>query len=141
MEDINIEIHKDALEIGFANLIASLLRENLQNNEEKRRVFEKLKGEVLIIAKDADVSILLSFQRGKLTIYNGDSKQANFVIKSNSEKIIGLSNIKLFGGFPFLLNKIGIDIIKDILIKDIEIKGFMKNLLFGINLLKIISVN
>ncbi len=141
MKEIQIEINKDASDIGLAELIASLIRENCAQNESKRRIFSRLRGDVLIIAKDAEVSIHLSFESGKLTISNGNGKNAGFIIEANSDNIINLSNIRLLMGYPFLINREGLGIIRNILNRDIEIRGISANILFGLNLLRIISVN
>ncbi|MGB9599153.1 MAG: hypothetical protein ACP5QK_10220 [Myxococcota bacterium] len=141
MRDIEIEINRDAEDIGLAELISSLIRENITASQNKRRIFSKLKGDVTIVATDAEVSILLSFDRGRVSIYNGQSHKSDFIIRANSEDIIGLSNIKLLFGYPFLINKGGINILKKLLTKKIELKGVIKNIIFGINLLRIISVN
>lgn len=141
MSDIKIDINEDARDIGLAELISSLINDNISANQMKKEIFKKLKGEVKIIATDADVSILLSFDEGSLTIYNGQNYECKFIIKASSEDIIGLSNIKLLLSYPFLINREGLKILKDILTKNIEIKGMFKNLIFGINLLRIISIN
>ncbi|MCX7945281.1 MAG: hypothetical protein N2746_12305 [Deltaproteobacteria bacterium] len=139
-QDIQIDIHNDAKDIGLSELIASLIKDNCNQNTKKYKIFSNLKGDVQIIAKDADISIILSFNKGKLTIYNGYGKSLDFAIKADSDKIIGLSRIKLFWSYPLLFNKEGIGIIKDMIAKDIEIKGILKRIIFGINLLRIISI-
>ncbi len=141
MKDIEIEINQDANEIGLAELISSLIRDNCNQSKDKREIFYSLKGDVLVYAKDADVSILLSFNKGKLTIYNGIGRNTEFSINATSENIIDLSNLRLLSGFPLLLDKTGYKIIKGFFTGEIKINGVMKNILFGINLLRIISVN
>ncbi|MCX7958392.1 MAG: hypothetical protein N3B13_05030 [Deltaproteobacteria bacterium] len=141
MKEIQIEINKDAADIGLADLIASLIRDNCSNSLLKKRIFANLKGDVLITAKDADVSILLSFDKGRMSISDGKGKNSGLAIKADSENIIGLSNIRLLLGYPFLLNREGVETIIRLITGDIEIKGIGKNIIFGINLLRIISVN
>jgi len=139
-DEIEIVIDDNAKEIGLAELIGNLIKDNCIQNEKKRQIFTSLKGEVLITAKDAEVSILLSFMKGRLLIKKGESR-TGFHIKGSSDSIISLSNTRLFLGFPSLLNRNGFELLKSLLKKDIEIEGLKGNISFGIKLLRIISID
>lgn len=141
MEEININIKDDAKEIGLAELIASLIRENCLHNRKKARIFSRLLGMVKITATDADVSIILEFNKGNLTIKDGTNIPVPFEVIASSENIINLSNIRLFLSYPILISREGIETIKAALNGKIAIKRILTNIPFGINLLRIISIN
>ncbi len=141
MEAIDITINNDAKEIGLAELITSLIRDNCLQNEKKAKIFKNLSGEVKISATDAEVFIILTFDRGKLIVRNGENIPIPFEIIAGSEDIINISNIKLFMTYPLLTNREGFKIIREIIKGRIVIRGIITNIIFGLNLLRIISVN
>jgi len=141
MKDIEIVIDDEVKDVGLADLMCSLIKDNCAQNDTKRNIFLSLNGEVLITATDAEVTILLSFKNGKLHINNGSNQSPNLRIRATSDRIIGLSNIGLFMGYPNLLNRSGFEILRALFKREIVIEGIMNNLIFGINLLRLISVN
>lgn len=142
MNDIEIEIQKEVSEIGLSEIIASLIKENCAQSKSKRDIFLKLEGDVRIVARDAEVSVLLSFKKGRLIIEPvNDEKSADLTIIANSEDIVSLSNIKLIGGYPLLINKEGLKLLKKIFTKGIILKGAINNLGFTLNLLRLFSIN
>lgn len=141
MKEININIKDDAKEVGLAELMASLIRENCLQNRKKARIFSRLSGMVKITARDADVSIILEFNDGNLTIKDGANIHVPFEIIASSENIINLSNIKLFLSYPIFISREGIETIKAFVNGEIIIKRILTNIPFGINLLRIISIN
>jgi len=79
---------------GLANMLATLVRQNLEANPHKRTEFEGLSGRIAIVAEDVDVALTLAFERGgKLTVYDGISGIPDVTIRGPSEAIMALSNI------------------------------------------------
>jgi hypothetical protein len=91
-----IALAPDAHENGFATMLASLVRENLDAKPQKNRDFAALGGNVAIVADDADVALTLCFEgKGKLTIHDGIVGVPLVTIRGPSEVIMALSNMPL----------------------------------------------
>src|SRR5438552_18981722 len=75
---------------GLACMLAELVKENL-SKPEKRADFDQLGIAIGIVAPDAEVSLTLDFDRGKLTIYDGVRPGAGLVVTTDSERITKLS--------------------------------------------------
>jgi hypothetical protein len=92
---MEIDLAPGADENGLANMLASLVRQNLEANPKKQADFEGLSGRVAIVADDIDVALTMRFERGKLTIYDGIDGIPHVTIRGPSEAILALSNMPL----------------------------------------------
>jgi hypothetical protein len=89
-----------AEENGLANMLADLVRQNLEAKPHKQGDFRSLKGSFAIVADDAEVALTLRFDRGKLTIFDGIEGIPDVTIRGGSETILALSNMPLLAGLP-----------------------------------------
>jgi hypothetical protein len=90
-----IELAPGADENGLANMLSGLVRDNLEAKPHKQADFEALSGRVAIVADDIDVALTMSFERGKLTIYDGIQGIPKVTIRGPSEAILAMSNMPL----------------------------------------------
>jgi len=91
-----VQLAPGAHDNGLANMLAGLLRQNMQAKPRKRADFAALDGTVAIVAEDADVALTLRFERGeRLTIYDGIDGIPDVTIRGASDVIIALSNMPL----------------------------------------------
>lgn len=135
-----IIIEEDAKEVGLAQMVADLIRQNIEAKHEKRRYLERIEGKISITAKDAGVSVTLRFTKGKLIVSGKDEPDANVRITTDSQTILDLSSIKIICGIPWFFSSTGLRIIKKMLTGELRIKGMFFNLLTILNLMKLFSV-
>jgi hypothetical protein len=91
-----VHLAPGADENGLANMLAGLLRQNMQAKPRKQADFAALHGTVAIVAEDADVALTLRFERGeRLTIHDGIVGIPDVTIRGSSDVILALSNMPL----------------------------------------------
>ncbi len=104
----DVRLAQGAEDNGLANMLASLLRQNLETKPHKWKDFVSLGGRVSIVADDADVSLTMKFERGgKLTIADGIDGIPDVTIRGPAEAIIALSNLPLATRFHLPIPKRG----------------------------------
>ncbi len=140
-EEPVILLDEGAKDVGLADMIFNLIRQNLEQKPYKRRGFQALKSNVVIVAKDIEITITLAFQSGKLTIYNGIVGEADLKIVTDHDVILQLSLINICLGLPNYFDETGRDILKKLLFGNLKIEGMFKHPLQLTHLTKIFSVN
>ncbi len=92
----DVELAPDARDNGLANMLAALVRENIEAKPHKKADFAALHGKIAIVAEDVDVALTLVFERGgKLTVHDGIAGVPDVTIRGPSEAIMALSNMPL----------------------------------------------
>lgn len=130
-----------AKEVGLADMVFNLIRQNLEQKPHKLKSFYALNINVAIIARDIDITITLAFKRGKLTIYNGIVGKPDLKIIADPDAILELSLINFIKGVPNYFDRTGRRILKKLLFGNLQIKGMLSHPLQLIYLTKIFSVN
>jgi hypothetical protein len=136
-----IVLDEGAKDVGLAEMLFNLLSQNLEQNPQKLSSFGALKSNVVIVARDIDITVTLAFKGGELTIYDGIVGKADLKIVADHDAILALSLINIFMGLPNYLDKSGRDILKRLLRRSIQIEGLLKHPLQLTHLTKIFSVN
>jgi len=90
-----VALAPDAEANGLANMLAGLLRHNLQDHPEKERDLARLVGRVAIVATDADVSLTLRFEGGRVTIHDGIFGLPDVTIRASGDDIMQMSLVEL----------------------------------------------
>jgi hypothetical protein len=85
---------------GLACMLSDLLRQNLETNPHKLTDFRVMKGDVAIVADDADVALTLRFQNGTLTVLDGIASVPSLTVRGTAEIIMSLSNLPIRFGLP-----------------------------------------
>jgi len=130
-----------AKDVGLAEMLFNLLRQNLEQNPQKRSSFEALNSNVVIVARDIDITVTLAFRKGELTIYNGIVGKTDLMIIADHDAILDLSLINIFMGLPNYFDKVGRSILKKLLLGNLRIEGLLKHPLQLTHLTKLFSVN
>lgn len=130
-----------AKDVGLAEMLFNLLRQNLEQNPQKMSSFERLNSNVVIVARDIDITITLAFRKGELTIYNGIVGKTDLMIIADHDAILDLSLINIFMGLPNYFDKVGRSILKKLLLGNLKIEGLLKHPLQLTHLTKLFSVN
>lgn len=133
-------IENKADEIPFSYIISDLLSSNMEQKAEKMKTFQSMYGTVAIDLVDIETAITLVFAGGKLRIAPGVVGKPDIVIKTDSDKIIGLNAISIKFGLPYYFDEAGMTVIKQLLSGDIKIKGMMTHPVLLTKLTKIMSV-
>ena len=95
-----ITLDDGAKDVGLAEMLFNLLRQNLEQNPQKLSSFEALHSNVVIVARDIDITVTLAFGKGELTIYNGIVGKVDLKIVADHDAILDLSLINIFLGLP-----------------------------------------
>jgi len=136
-----ITVDKSALENGLANMVADLIRANVETSPYKARVFSLLKGSVGLSATDAEVSLTLVFSGGSCVIRDGIAEGVDATVTTDSESIIEMSNVNLVGGLPYLFDGVGRSIFKKAVGGSIRIRGLGRHPITLTRLAILLSVN
>jgi hypothetical protein len=141
MEKRVIVLDEGAKDVGLAEMMFNLMRQNLERKPQRLSSFEALNSNVVIVAKDIDITVTLAFKKVKLTIYNGMKGKADLKIIADHDVILGLTLIKISMGLPNYFDRTGRDILEKLIFGNLKIEGMLKHPLQLIHLTKIFSVN
>ena len=141
MKEPVIILDDAAKDVGLAEMLFNLLRQNLEQKPQKISSFEALDSNVVMVAKDLDITITLAFKRGELKIYDGVVGKPDLKIIADHDAILELSLINICMGLPNYFNKTGRNVFKKVLLGDLKIEGLLKHPLQLTHLTKIFSVN
>lgn len=86
-----IELDTAAEQNGLAQMVSSLILQNLQEHPSKRADFARLRGRVAIVAEDAEVAMTLHFEGNMLTVYDGIAGIPDLTVRARGEDIVQLS--------------------------------------------------
>ncbi len=130
-----------AKDVGLAEMLYHLLGQNLEQKPQKMSSFRTLDSNVVIVARDIDITVTLAFAGGKLKIYNDLIGTADLKIIADHDAILDLTLIKIFWGLPNYFDRIGRSILRRILIGELKIEGLLRHPIQLIHLTKVFSVN
>jgi hypothetical protein len=136
-----IVLDEGAREVGLADMVFNLIRQNFEQKPHKLKNFRALHSNVAIVARDIDIIVTLAFEGEKLTIYNDIVGNPDLKIVADHDVILQLSLIDICLGLPNYFDKTGRGILKKLLLGDLKIEGMFKHPLQLTHLTKIFSVN
>jgi hypothetical protein len=86
---------------GLASMMGTLLAQNVERAPQKFEDFRRVEGSVLIDVSDLGEAITMSFVGDRCTIHNGSRGKPRVRIRTDSETLMGLSQLKIGRlGFP-----------------------------------------
>jgi hypothetical protein len=141
MEQPDIVLDEGAKEVGLADMVFNLIRQNLEQRPHKLKSFRALNSNVVIVARDIEITVTLAFGGGKLTIYNGIVGKTGLKIITNHDVILELSLINICMGLPNYFDRTGRDILKKLFFGNLKIEGMLRHPLQLTHLTKLFSVN
>ena len=141
MEKPVIVLDEGAKEVGLAEIMFNLIRQNLEQKPQRLSSFKALNSNVVIVARDIDITVTLAFKKVDLTIYNGIVGKPDLKIIADHDAILDLSLIKISIGLPNYFDRRGRDILRKLIFGNVKIEGMLKHPLQLIHLTKIFSVN
>jgi len=141
MKEPVIILDDGAKDVGLAEMLFNLLRQNLEQKPQKISSFEALDSNVAMVAKDIDITVTLAFKKGKLKIYDGIVGNPDLKIIADHDAILELSLINIRMGLPNYFDKTGRSVLKKVLLGHLKIEGLLRHPLQLTHLTKIFSVN
>lgn len=138
---MDVKITKSAEGIGLAEMLADLLKQNVEDKAVKRQIFNLMKGNVLIKAVDAEVEVTLNFNKGTLTIYGGRKGEIDLEIEADSDTIVNLAQLKTILFMPIFIDSVGRDALKKMLSRNLKIKGMLFHPVLLLQLVNVLSVS
>ena len=140
MEKPVIFLDKGARDVGLAEMMFNLIRQNLEQNPEKIKGFNSLDAKVIIEARDIQIIVGLEFEQGRLTVSKGFSPKPDLHIISDSETILALCLLKIKFGLPYFFDANGFKVLKKLLTRELIIKGLLSHFPALVKLTKVFSV-
>jgi len=137
---VPIILAPDAHEVGLAGMLADLIRQSIQQNPGKRADFDRLNTVVRIHVRDAEVTVTLVFEGGRLTLHGGARIPARIRISADSDAVLALCMVKLVGGMPHPLHHHNRRLIRMIARGEIHIEGIPRNPLQLLRFTRLVSV-
>ena len=141
MEKPVLVLDEGARDAGLAEIMFNLIRQNLEQKPQRLSSFKALNSNVVIVARDIDITVTLAFKKVDLTIYNGIVGKPDLKIIADHDAILDLSLIKISIGLPNYFDRTGRDILRKLIFGNVKIEGMLKHPLQLIHLTKIFSVN
>jgi hypothetical protein len=140
MEKPLIVLDEGARDVGLAEMMFNLIRQNLEENPEKIKDFNSLDANVAIEARDIQIIIGLEFKQGNLTVSKGSSFKPDLHIITDSETILALCLLKIKFGLPYFFDTNGFKVLKKLLARKLVIKGLLSHFFVLVKLTKVFSV-
>jgi len=107
----NSIIENRAEEVPFSYVLSELLETNVKQNPHKMKTFKSLYGVVAIDLKDIEAAVTLVFSGGKARIEQGIVGKPDIVIRTDSDKVIGLNSISIKFGLPWYFDEAGVTVL------------------------------
>jgi hypothetical protein len=133
-------IQNNADAVPFAYVISELLESNLKQNPNKLKSFKNLYSVVGIELKDLEAAVTIVFEGGKARIEEGLVGKPDLVIRTDSDKVIGLNSISIKFGLPYYFDEAGMTVLKQLMSGELKIDGMLAHPIKLTRLTKIMSV-
>lgn len=139
----HIQLADGAEANGLAQMIADLIRQNLEDSPRKRADFGRMLGRVALVAEDADVRLTMEIDPNRLTIHDGIVGIPDMTIRASSEDIINLSLMELTPRFrlPDPRGAINRRVWEGTREGRIQMYGTLANFPLALRLTRVMSVN
>ncbi len=95
-----VELDKGAEDNGLANMLATMMRQNVEDHPSRIDIARKMRGRMAIFAEDADVSISIDFEGERVLFRDGIVGVPDLTIRGGFEQIGDLSRMEQVGAVP-----------------------------------------
>ncbi len=95
-----VEIDPSALDNGLANMLATMMQQNLVDHPARAAVLEGLNGRLAIFAEDAEVAVTWVFENGHATVHDGIVGIPDLTLRGGFEQIGDMSRMESLGPVP-----------------------------------------
>lgn len=97
---LEIELAADAEDNGLANMLCTMMRQNVDDHPERVAIAARLHGRLAIFAEDADVAVSIDFEGDRVTFRDGIVGVPDLTIRGGFEQIGDLSRMEQLGAIP-----------------------------------------
>lgn len=133
-------IVNNATDVPFSYILTDLLGANLEQNPHKLSTFNKIYGIVAIDLKDIEATVTLIFSGGTMRLEQGIVGKPDIIIRTDSDKVIGLNSINIRFGLPYYFDEAGMTVIRQLFSGELKIQGMLQHPIILTRLTKIMSV-
>lgn len=123
---------------GLASMVAELIEQNLARDPERRRLLHP--SVAVLDAPDAEITVFLRIDPDGVRVGDGDVPDAHVRIRSDSGRLLDLTNAPLRFGLPDALTPEGRAIVRDLLARRLRIRGLLRHPLRLARLTELLSV-
>lgn len=95
-----VELDPAAEDNGLANMLATMMRQNVEDHPSRIDVARKMRGRMAIFAEDAEVSISIDFEGDRVLFRDGIVGVPDLTIRGGFEQIGDLSRMEQVGAVP-----------------------------------------
>lgn len=109
---------------GLAQMLATLLRQNVTERPEKAKYLTSMRRNFLIIGNDMDLMVTLEFSLEGLTVHGGAHGMPHVIIIADSSTLLDLSRLTVLrGAVPVMWDEVGKQILAKMRSGKLSIKG------------------
>ncbi|MCA1833496.1 MAG: hypothetical protein LC750_12355 [Actinobacteria bacterium] len=126
---------------GLAEMMAALIRGNVEAHPELGEVLKGARGAVAITARDVPATVGMSFRDGTVEISATSPKKPSVVIIADSDGLMSFSTVPLRFGLPDVMTQEGRMLTRRILKRDIIVRGMITHLGLVRRLQKLLTVS
>ena len=139
----SIQLAPGAEDNGFASMLATHLRQNLDDHPDKVAVLERMLGRVALVVEDLRLAVTLRFDGGILTLHDGIAGIPDLTVRAPSELLTKMSLIELRGplGLPDPEGKVAREVFEASRRGEVVMHGWVQNLPLLLRLTRVMSVN
>lgn len=124
---MDLNIINQAEDVPFSSIVQELIVGNVGQSAAKQTVYKKMNGVVAIDLPDIEAAVTLVFQRGKLTIEPGITRNPAIVIKTSSDTVMDLNLLNIRLGMPYYFDASGRRVLGHLLKGRLKIKGLFRH--------------
>lgn len=135
-----IVLAPDARDVGLATMLADLVRQSIEQNPKKRVDFDRLDTVIHIHVRDAEVTVSLVFESGRLAVHGGAHGEPRIRISADAEAVLALCMVKIVAGVPHPLHHHNRRLIRMIATGEIRIEGIPRSPLQLLRFTRLVSV-
>jgi len=122
---------------GLVELLASLLRQNLERDPGRRRLLRP--AVVAIRATDAETEVTLTLREGAAEVRAGAPRRPQLRVEGSSVALLELLGAPLRVGLPDPFDRRGRDALRDLLAGQIRVRGLVRHPLLVGRLTRLLS--
>ena len=93
--NVDVRLAPEAEANGLAQMLADLLRQNLEARPVARTRFAAMRGRIVLHARDAEVTMTLDFRQGYVVIHDGALPSPDATIEADADAIVTMSRLPL----------------------------------------------
>lgn len=125
---------------GLPEILATLLRQNLEKKPHRIKDFDALDMVVGLRVTDIEMEVTLVFEKGHLVIHKGLMMDPKLLITTDSDTVFDLNLIRVRFGLPWYLDAQGRKVLKSLLSGRLKIQGMWAHMGSLTRLTRVMSV-